>query len=312
MEINQETQFIRLFKNFFEHPVWTEKRKFSKAECWIDILNEVRFAEKEKSFLIGNALITCKQGQSLNSLDTWAKRWGMSKSSVRRLIGLFAKLDMIKTENVEKTTRLTVLKYSQYINKRHVHETHMNQTRNIRDSFSTPEVEGKEGIDGKKEKNKTKKEVLPLTPQGEVQFDSSSKVISINENKKFKSETGDTKSVIDKKIEDLKKKFGVNRVLKAYELFELFLNIGKTKSFHKEIQSIKNICNILKKDLASMDDLKRSIENYKISKSEQIDQGFIFSCANFFGSKDEYTNYTNIVIEEDPMEKVYREMRNNG
>ncbi|MCO4782039.1 MAG: hypothetical protein KC646_06900 [Candidatus Cloacimonetes bacterium] len=160
------------------------------------------------------------------------------------------------------------------------------------------------------EKNNIKKESLPLTPQGEVQFDSSSKVISINENKKFKSETGDTKSVIDKKIEELKKKFGVNRVSKAYELFELFLNIGKTKSFHKEIQSIKNICNILKKNLASMDDLKRSIENYKISKSEQIDQGFIFSCANFFGSKDEYTNYTSLVVELDPMEEFYREKEN--
>lgn len=116
--------------------------------------------------------------------------------------------------------------------------------------------------------------------------------------------------MIDKKIEELKKKFGINRVSKAYELFELFLAIGKTKSFHKEIQSIKNICNILKKDLATLDDLKRSIQNYKVSKSEQIEEGYIFSCANFFGSKDEYTNYTNLEIEIDPMEAFYKEKEN--
>ncbi|MCJ8347229.1 hypothetical protein MJH12_16935, partial [bacterium] len=124
-----------------------------------------------------------------------------------------------------------------------------------------------------KEKNKTKKEVLPPTPQGESQFDSSSKIISINENKKFINQRADQKSVVEKRVDELKTKFGVNRVIQAYELFEMFLEIGKTRSSHKELQSIKNVCLILKKGLASLDDLKRSIENYKTSQLDKIEEG---------------------------------------
>lgn len=157
-------------------------------------------------------------------------------------------------------------------------------------------------------KNKTKKEALPPTPQGEDQLVISSKIVSINENKKFSNVSIDQKSVIEKRIDDLKAKFGMNRISQAYELFDMFLIIGKNRSDHKELQSIKNICNILKKKLASFEDLKTSIENYKLSKSEKIEEGYIFSCANFFGKNEEYTNYINVVIAKDPMVDFYKEM----
>lgn len=148
-EVNPETKFLRIFKNFFEHEIWREKRKFSKAECWIDILNEVRYSEKTKNVVIKNSVITCGQGQCVYSLDTWATRWGMNKSSARRVLETFKKCNMIETENVSKTTRLTVLKYKEYAIKRHDYETEMKQKRNDSETILTPTEEGKEREDGK-------------------------------------------------------------------------------------------------------------------------------------------------------------------
>ncbi|PCJ17849.1 MAG: hypothetical protein COB02_12335 [Candidatus Cloacimonadota bacterium] len=303
------SSFLMISKDFFDNPVWTEKRRFSKAECWIDILNQIRYSEKDKNIFIGNSLITCKQGQTLNSLGTWSKRWGMSKSSVWRLLGLFANLNMIKVENVEKTTRLTVLEHKCYAIQRNADETHVEQFRNGHETFVETKEEGRKKDERKIEKNKTKKEILPLAPQGENQFDSlPSKIISINENKKFSNQS-DKKSLIEKRVDEIKTQFGTNRVNQAYELFEKFLEIGKTRSDHKELQSIKNICSILKKKLASFEDLKKSIENYKSSKYEKIEEGYIFSCANFFGKSEEYTNYTSDLANVDPMAEFYRQKR---
>ena len=77
-KLEPEDQFLMIYKSFFNNPIWREKRKFSKAECWIDILNEVRYAEEDNEVIFDNKVIVCGQGQSILSLDSWALRWGSS------------------------------------------------------------------------------------------------------------------------------------------------------------------------------------------------------------------------------------------
>ncbi|MCO4782717.1 MAG: hypothetical protein KC646_10375 [Candidatus Cloacimonetes bacterium] len=213
---------------------------------------------------------------------------------------------------------VTIDKYNTYQDLKNYGQDGLGHTENPMGSNTNQQWTGLQGHNiNNNEKNeqeedkkiKQKKEILPLTPPGESSFDSkSSKIVSINENKKFKDQSNDSKTIIEKRVDELKKKFGVSRVSNAYDLFEEFVKIGKNRSDHKELQSIKNICTILKKQTASFDDLKRSIENYKASKSEKIEEGYIFSCANFFGRREEYTNYTSLVIELDPMDAFYKEM----
>ncbi len=89
---------------------------FDNAEylrAWILILIEAN--HKPKKTLIKGKLIQCKEGQSLNSLETWGRIFGnWSKSKVSRFLKLLESDGMIKLENEKVTTRLSVCNYSTY------------------------------------------------------------------------------------------------------------------------------------------------------------------------------------------------------
>lgn len=102
----------------------------------------------------------------------------------------------------------------------------------------------------------------------------------------------------EKKLSILEKSFGKNRVVQSQDIFKSFLGIGKSGSYHNEIQSIKNICNILKEKTASLEDLIESVKNYKIVNAENISNGYLFTCSNFFGRDERYLNFVGIDINQ--------------
>lgn len=105
--------WIKLHRKIQSHWLFTEKRVFSKYEAWIDILVNVN--SDSTKMLIGSTVIECARGQSLLSLDGWGKRWNWNKSAVRRFFCLLESEGMIKTENILKTTRLTVCNYDDFL-----------------------------------------------------------------------------------------------------------------------------------------------------------------------------------------------------
>lgn len=165
--------YIKLFRRLLDSPIWKERRRFSKAEVWIDILLSVRYSEEAEEVFIGSQKFVCNQGESLFSLDTWSNRWGMTKSSARRVLALFEKEGMIKLNDERKTTRLKVLKYCEFNERRNTEETQMNHKRNADDTQvnrkrNTDETSMKRGRNGietemtpnkkdKKEKKEKKK-----------------------------------------------------------------------------------------------------------------------------------------------------------
>ena len=60
------SSFLMIPKDFFNSPIWKGKRKFSKAECLIDILHEIRYSKETERVMIAETFIKCEQGQSLN------------------------------------------------------------------------------------------------------------------------------------------------------------------------------------------------------------------------------------------------------
>lgn len=106
--------YIQLHRRIREHWLWEDG---NKLKWWLDILMECNHEDRKVS--IGFELIPCKRGQSLNSLLTWAKRWRVDKSTVRRFFTMLQSDGMIVTENVQKTTRLTVCNYDTYNLSRH-------------------------------------------------------------------------------------------------------------------------------------------------------------------------------------------------
>ncbi|NQW35433.1 MAG: hypothetical protein HQ471_00360 [Flavobacteriales bacterium] len=104
--------WISLHRQFEEHWLWNEKRVFSKAEAWIDILMTTNHSPQK--VVIKNALYTVKRGESLLSLKSWGLRWKWEKSKVRRFLDTLEKDEMITTKNETQTTRLIVCNYDNY------------------------------------------------------------------------------------------------------------------------------------------------------------------------------------------------------
>jgi len=142
--------YLPLWRRFKNHPLWKERRVYSKAEAWIDILFEARWQDHPNTTIIGNKTLVCNYGEILYSLDTWAERWRWSKSRVKRVFVLFEQQQMIEVKNETVTTRIRVCNYSKYDPRRNGEETQEKRNRNARETQSKPTEEGKEGKEGKK------------------------------------------------------------------------------------------------------------------------------------------------------------------
>jgi hypothetical protein len=153
-ELTFNNGWIQLHRTIHKHWIWKDA---NKLKWWIDILLTVNHTDAK--ILIGNALIECKRGQSINSLETWAKRWGVSKSKVRRFLILLQNDSMIVSESVQKTTRITVCKYESYQGKRNNNETIVNHKRNDSETMATPNNNVEE------EKKKKEQELKLYTEQ---------------------------------------------------------------------------------------------------------------------------------------------------
>ena len=143
--------WIKINRSIMEHWIWKDP---IKLKWWLDILMTVNF--KDAKILIGNHVVECKRGQSLLSLQSWADRWKVDKSKVRRFFILLQNENIIETESVQKTTRLTVLNYDSYQSNRNDDETMMKRKRNDDETIATPIEESKQEI----KKNKESKELV--------------------------------------------------------------------------------------------------------------------------------------------------------
>ena len=131
--------YFALWRRYQDHPFWKEKREFSKAEAWLDILWEVQHKEEPQEVVLGMTCLVCEYGESLKSLETWSKRWGWNKSRVRRFLQLLKNMNQIRHTSEKKTTRITVLNYSQYDPKRNDSETQVKRKRNASETTATPD-----------------------------------------------------------------------------------------------------------------------------------------------------------------------------
>jgi hypothetical protein len=100
--------WIKIHRSIKDHWLW----KSDKLRWWLDILLSVNHTDHK--VLIRCELFECKRGQSVRSLETWAKEWGVSKQTVKEFLALLQKDGMITRENLKITTRITVCNYDMY------------------------------------------------------------------------------------------------------------------------------------------------------------------------------------------------------
>ena len=87
--------WVKLYRKTKDHWLWGSERRL---KWWLDILLTVNYTDSK--VLIRGSLIDCKRGQSIRSLETWAKDWGVSKKTVKDFFLLLQKDNMIEYESV--------------------------------------------------------------------------------------------------------------------------------------------------------------------------------------------------------------------
>lgn len=124
--------WIKIFRSVRSHWIWSSSRPLTNFEAWITILIEVNHSDAKVAF--GYDIIECNRGESLNSLDTWAKLFNWNKSKVRRFFTMLQKDSMIVSRSVQKTTHLTVCNYDTYQSVRHASDTQVKRKRHASDT----------------------------------------------------------------------------------------------------------------------------------------------------------------------------------
>ena len=146
--------WIKLYRDVQDHWIWKSDNRF---KWWIDIILTVNHADTK--VLIKGKLIECKRGQSVMSLETWGKRWNVSKKTVKDFFELLQKDSMLVYEGIQISTRITVCNYDIYQNEVNAKETKGKRKVNANVTDTLPKQEGEECKNDKKEKNK--KEFTP-------------------------------------------------------------------------------------------------------------------------------------------------------
>ena len=131
--------WIPLWRKSINNEFYREKRVFSRWEAWIDILLELQHDETPQKVVIGNRVLWCNCGESLKSLDTWADRWGWTKSKTRRVLALFCKCSMIRLKSETVTTRISIVNIELFKVGRNTDETQMKRKRNASETQTTPD-----------------------------------------------------------------------------------------------------------------------------------------------------------------------------
>lgn len=125
--------WISLHRKLQEHWLWQEKRVFSKAEAWIDIIWTVNHSAN--TVLIGNITLKCERGESLLSLESWAKRWNWkTRKRVLNFLRTLEENEMIIVKSETVTTRITVLNYDTYQPQGNAKETQRKRRGNAKET----------------------------------------------------------------------------------------------------------------------------------------------------------------------------------
>lgn len=66
---------IPLLRKFRDHAFWKERRTFSRAEAWIDLLFDARYGKEPEELIDRGELLIIKRGEILTSILKLSEKW---------------------------------------------------------------------------------------------------------------------------------------------------------------------------------------------------------------------------------------------
>lgn len=153
--------FIAIQRRFFEHPFWEEKRSFSRAEAWIDLIRMAAFSPHQR--LVRGEILTINRGEVVASLRFLGERWGWKKDKVAAFVRLLENQTMVTRETRQGETVITLCKYDDY-NQHQTFDSDTDQTQNPTENRHRPDTDPTNRIRVIREKREKN---TPLPPEGE-------------------------------------------------------------------------------------------------------------------------------------------------
>lgn len=110
------SNYIPINRKLFTHPLWTEKRSYSKFEAWLDLVQAARFENTEATMLSAGKLVKWNRGELPVSLRFLAERWDWSKNKVDDFIRMLEQEKMIakRTATGTSQTIISLCNYDSY------------------------------------------------------------------------------------------------------------------------------------------------------------------------------------------------------
>jgi len=116
--------FITIDRAFFDHTLWKEKRTYSRAEAWIDLIQRASFTTA--NIIVAEKEITIHPGETAISRSYLEPRWGWGNTKIRNYIKLLLAHQMITTRTTKQITILKIEKFNTYA----LHAQQHNQPNN--------------------------------------------------------------------------------------------------------------------------------------------------------------------------------------
>lgn len=143
--------YLGIFRKFFnEHEFWKEKRKYSKAEAWIDLMQSARYGEEPETLFDKRGSYVLEYGDVYISLRYLGERWQWSKNKVQGFLLYLEKRESIlvkKRDSHRTVIHIANLKgYTEWI-------------KGERDSEGTVKGQSRDSEGTKKKKVKKEKKV---------------------------------------------------------------------------------------------------------------------------------------------------------
>jgi hypothetical protein len=108
-------RFLKLNAGFFKHAYWQQKRTYSFAEAWLDLIWNARFEAKPISKIVSrNRTIEIKRGEIHASLRFLAERWGWTKERVQRFLAAAKERGELIQETRQGETIITLCNFAKY------------------------------------------------------------------------------------------------------------------------------------------------------------------------------------------------------
>ena len=109
--------YIKIFRKLFrDHEFWKEKRIYSKAEAWIDLLQSARWKDEPEKLIDKRGSYILELGDIYISDRYLAKRWRWSTKKVRNFLTYLIERESIKYKiRSSRRTIITIINLKSYL-----------------------------------------------------------------------------------------------------------------------------------------------------------------------------------------------------